>query len=266
MLKENKLPHLLWGKSVAIATYVLNRCPTKKLEEVVPFKKWTGDKKSSETWDWNTSNPVSGDGGASEGSLEVVYVDELELEDDSDSGGESKFEGEFEGDSDEDFESDPDFKETGGQDSGSQTSRSNHASGSSHSSKGGNYEGSVSIEDSKQVHRPQIIRQIPRRFAEFDMLRDTEIDSKGEVIQCAMMVDFESVSINEALKKKVWLKSMKEELEAIERNKTWEFNELPKEKKAISVIWVFKVKLKPDGSIGKHKARGYGKKQDLEVD
>jgi hypothetical protein len=48
---------------------------------------------------------------------------------------------------------------------------------------------------------------------------------------------------------------MKEELEAIERNKTWKLTELPKKKKAISVRWVFKVKLKPDGSIGKHKAR-----------
>lgn len=36
------------------------------------------------------------------------------------------------------------------------------------------------------------------------------------------MVDSEPVSINEALKKKVWLKDMTEELEAIDRNKTWE--------------------------------------------
>ena len=31
--------------------------------------------------------------------------------------------------------------------------------------------------------------------------------------------------------------------------------ELPKDKKAISVRWIFKVKLNPDGSIRKHKAR-----------
>ncbi|XP_050920038.1 uncharacterized mitochondrial protein AtMg00820-like [Lathyrus oleraceus] len=48
---------------------------------------------------------------------------------------------------------------------------------------------------------------------------------------------------------------MKEELGAIERNKTWELIELPRNKKVISVIWVYKVKLKPDGSISKHKAR-----------
>src|ERR1043165_5771682 len=70
-----------------------------------------------------------------------------------------------------------------------------------------------------------------------------------------MLVDSEPLGIEEALEKKVWLDVMKEELEAIKRNKTWELTELPKEKKAISVRWVFKVKLKPDGSFGKHKAR-----------
>ncbi|XP_058783465.1 eukaryotic translation initiation factor 3 subunit C-like [Vicia villosa] len=54
--------------------------------------------------------------------------------------------------------------------------------------------------------------------------------------------DSEQVCIEEALKKKVWLNVMKEELEAIERNKTWELPEFPKEKKAISVRWVFKEK------------------------
>ena len=70
-----------------------------------------------------------------------------------------------------------------------------------------------------------------------------------------MLVDSGPVSVEEALNKKVWMNAMKEELEAIERNKTWKLNKLPDKKKSISVIWVFKVKLKPDGSIGKHKAR-----------
>ncbi|XP_050876060.1 uncharacterized protein LOC127079728 [Lathyrus oleraceus] len=48
---------------------------------------------------------------------------------------------------------------------------------------------------------------------------------------------------------------MEKELKAIERNKTYEITEPPKEKKAINVIWVFNVKLNPDGSIRKHKTR-----------
>jgi hypothetical protein len=87
------------------------------------------------------------------------------------------------------------------------------------------------------------------------MLQDTEVDSEGEIVQCAMLVDSEPVGIEEALKKKVWLNALKEELEAIKKNKTWKLTKLLKENKAISVRWVFKVKLKPDGSIGKYKAR-----------
>ena len=41
----------------------------------------------------------------------------------------------------------------------------------------------------------------------------------------------------------------------MERNKTWELASLPNGKTAIKVKWVFKNKLKPDGSIAKHKAR-----------
>ncbi|XP_050919106.1 uncharacterized mitochondrial protein AtMg00820-like [Lathyrus oleraceus] len=100
------------------------------------------------------------------------------------------------------------------------------------------------------------------------MLQDTEIDSKGEVIQCVMLVDSEPVSTEETLKKKVWLKAMKEEFEVIERNKTLELTELPKNKKFISVRWVYKVKLKRDGSIGKNKirlvARGFLQKYGLD--
>lgn len=46
---------------------------------------------------------------------------------------------------------------------------------------------------------------------------------------------YKTVIINEELKQKLWVIPMKEELEAIERNKTWELTILPKNKKAINV-------------------------------
>jgi len=57
------------------------------------------------------------------------------------------------------------------------------------------------------------------------------------------------------LKEEVWKKAMLEELAAIERNNTWKLARLPKGKKPISLKWVFKVKMKLDGTIEKHKAR-----------
>ena len=61
---------------------------------------------------------------------------------------------------------------------------------------------------------------------------------------------------------------MKEELKSIERNKTWEMTSLPNGKTATKVKQVFKNKLKPDGSIAKHKAKlvakGFMQKEDYD--
>lgn len=48
---------------------------------------------------------------------------------------------------------------------------------------------------------------------------------------------------------------MKKEINSIEKNGTWKLIDLSVGKKSIGVKWVFKQKLKPDGSISKHKAR-----------
>ena len=62
-------------------------------------------------------------------------------------------------------------------------------------------------------------------------------------------------TFEEAVKKEEWRKAMKEEIKSIEKNETWELMDLPKEKKAIGLKWVFKTKFNADGSIQKHKAR-----------
>eukprot|EP00253_Pinus_taeda_P028689 PITA_28689 len=48
---------------------------------------------------------------------------------------------------------------------------------------------------------------------------------------------------------------MDEEMNAIERNKTWELVELPKGKEVIGVKWVYKTKCNAEGKIERHKAR-----------
>ena len=48
---------------------------------------------------------------------------------------------------------------------------------------------------------------------------------------------------------------MLEELNAIEKNNTWELVDLPNKKRAIGVKCVFKLKLNPNGIVAKHKAR-----------
>ena len=62
-------------------------------------------------------------------------------------------------------------------------------------------------------------------------------------------------TLQEALRNKNWLHAMKEEMNALERNKTWEIVNLPKGKKTVGCKWVFTLKYRADGSLERHKAR-----------
>ena len=87
------------------------------------------------------------------------------------------------------------------------------------------------------------------------MFPDSAVNDEGDLVHMALFAEMEPVSFEEASQKKQWMMAMKEELHSIEKNGTWELTELPKGKKAISVKWVYKLKLKPDGEIAKFKAR-----------
>lgn len=62
-------------------------------------------------------------------------------------------------------------------------------------------------------------------------------------------------SLSEALSHPGWTAAMKEEMDALEQNNTWDLVTLPKGKHAIGCKWVFTVKVNPDGSIARLKAR-----------
>jgi hypothetical protein len=65
----------------------------------------------------------------------------------------------------------------------------------------------------------------------------------------------ESQNFKEAVRKEEWRKAMNEEMISIEKNQIWKLVDLPKEKKAVGLKWVFKIKYNEYGSIQKHKGR-----------
>ena len=62
-------------------------------------------------------------------------------------------------------------------------------------------------------------------------------------------------TIQDALGDPDWKLAVKEEMNALEKNGTWEIVELLKDKTTVSCKWVFNVKCKADGSIERYKAR-----------
>jgi len=90
----------------------------------------------------------------------------------------------------------------------------------------------------------------------------------GEDLNAMMVTLNDPISFAEAVKNKKWREAMSAEIEAIERNQTWELTELPNGVKPIGVKWVFKTKLNENGDVEKFKARlvakGYAQRHGMD--
>jgi hypothetical protein len=86
-------------------------------------------------------------------------------------------------------------------------------------------------------------------------------------VSCHMCI-IEPENYQEAFEDKAWQEAMKEELEVIKKNNTWELVERPIDKLVIGVKWVYKTKLHLDETIQKHKAhlvaKGYAQKSRID--
>ncbi|KAK9074991.1 hypothetical protein SSX86_003310 [Deinandra increscens subsp. villosa] len=70
-----------------------------------------------------------------------------------------------------------------------------------------------------------------------------------------LLIGEEPLSYRDAATDRDWVKAMRVELDAIEKNKTWSLTPLPNNQKAIGLKWVFKLKKDANGKVIRHKAR-----------
>ncbi|GJW41330.1 cysteine-rich receptor-like protein kinase 8 [Tanacetum coccineum] len=83
----------------------------------------------------------------------------------------------------------------------------------------------------------------------------TPLQHTFHAFPCALIAQVTPTYFKEAIKDPEWCKEMNDELRALEINRTWEMTTLPPNKKAIGCHWIFKTKLKVDGSEDRRKAR-----------
>ena len=98
------------------------------------------------------------------------------------------------------------------------------------------------------MERPRRQQRQPVHLQDYEVNVDDEVDDNGALVHFAFLTDSEPVRLVDAIQHPKWQEAMNEELMAIEKNNTWQLTDLPKGHKAIDVKWVYKIKVKANGS------------------
>jgi hypothetical protein len=80
--------------------------------------------------------------------------------------------------------------------------------------------------DEPEVRRSERARATPSHLQDFDVIPDSMITNEGDLVHLALFVDIEPLSYNDAAKSPVWRKAMEDEIQSIEKNKTWQLMRL----------------------------------------
>lgn len=246
MLKGKGMPHNYWGEAVSTATYVLNRCPTKKLKFVTPEEAWSGkkpatghlrifgslcyrlvpDEKRSKLEDKSVVMVLVGYHPTGAYKLhspiqQKIVFSRFVIIDESASWN---------------------WNEEPGKPISGLFMLPNEEEPTASAENT-----ATPVPNSKRRSTRQ--RQPSTRLAGCEVYSDNAISDEGDLMHFAFLADSKPINWEQAFEEEVWRIAMQEETNAIERNHTWELVDLPTTKHPISVNWVFKTKLKPDGTI-----------------
>jgi hypothetical protein len=107
----------------------------------------------------------------------------------------------------------------------------------------------------------------PRRMRNLEELYDVTQVMEDTTLFCFFAYN-DPLSFNEAIIEEKWIKAMDEEIHVIEKSDTWKLTNLPGNKKAIGVKWVYKTKKNAKGEVQRFKARlvtkGYKQREGID--
>ena len=221
ILHEKELPKKLWAEAANTAVFLLNRLPTRVLQKKTPFEAWFGykpDLQSLKTF----------------GCLCFSYVPQVKRD---------KL----------------DKKAEPGVFIGYSSSSKAYRIFQPHNGKILVSRDVKFMEDRQWDWKESIKKQLQ----EVPQYSDDDIDevpvrgirSLSDVYERSNVAALEPENFEEGKNEDKWMEAMKEELQMIEKNGTWELADRPQHKVAIGVKWVYRTKLNTDGTVNKYKAR-----------
>ena len=272
MLKSKNMPKEFWAEAVQCAVYVQNRCPHAKLAEQTPQESWSGIKPTVSHLKVFGSMayahvPDQRRTKLDDKSKKYVFIgyDEktkaFKLFDPIEKKVNVSRDVHVNEESAWDWTNQKEIHEKLESDHGQQTVphgpeiiNDNHERGECSASTPTNQ----NFEDEEELRQPRMRR-----------LQDI-YESTNEMHLVCLLADAEIITFEEAVRDEKWQSAMDEEIAAIEKSKTWELVDLPKDYQPIGVKWVYKKKMNTEGKINKYKARlvakGYRQKARIDYD
>ena len=243
MLLEKGLPKRFWAEAVSTAVYLLNRCPTKAVQNKTPIEAWSGRKPSAKHLKVFGCICYSHIPKEKRGKLDEKTEKGIFLGYSTQSKGYRVYSLEtnkliisrdvkFDEDAAYNWETQEVERKTV----------------------------NIPLPPRQEIDQNEVLTQPTTQ--EPAQVIESPPDSPvrrtrpiSEIYETCNLVLMEPESFEAAQKQEVWRKAMNEEIKMIVKNETWELVDRPQDKDTIGVKWVYKTKLNADGSIQKHKAR-----------
>lgn len=250
MLGDKGIPKTFWAEAVHTAVYLLNRCPTVAVQDKTPIEVWSGKKPSAKHLKVF-------------GSICYIHIPQQKrskLDDKSEKGIFFGYSTQSKGYRIYNIKTkkliisrDVEFDEAASWNWDEEKVENKNIYISRERSPVQKHDQG---EHPAEEDEPTIPQASPPREDDLpDDMPQRKVKTLQELYETCNFITLEPESFEVASKQEAWVKAMEEEINMIEKNKTWELVNKPKDKDVIGVKWVYKTKFNSDGSIQKHKAR-----------